>query len=244
MKNLTLTVRVGASLDTMQPVMVNDDANPVRILTDSFDGWIMPRVRDHLGAPSSNYFDGSDDMFCIQVSGRFLQPCTVYDLEFGNEFEQPLQLPWGTSVLIKFAQWYDPGLSTNVNAPKPYAFSPLIVTMNRLHVESSKGPVLWPSPNGEIIDEDITILSKEVKTLNERRAFFKRAQSRKAVNVTADQVWHMQFSNPFLNFSSGKIKIPAMEVDVLKYWEGQPLRFFARTPTQILFIVEFDLRRS
>ena len=244
MKDLTLTVRVGTSLDAMEPVTVNDDANPVRILTDSFDGWILPRVLDHPGAPSSHYFAGNDDRFCIQISGRFLQQCTVDDLEFGNEFEQPLQLPWGASVLIKFAKWYDPGLSTNVNVARPYAFSPLILTMNKIRIESKEGPVEWASPNGQIIEEDVTVLSKDIKTPDDRRVFFKSPQGRKAVDITSDQVWHMQFSNPFLNFNSGKIKIPGMEVDVLKYWDGQPLRFYARTPTQTLFIVEFDLRRS
>ena len=238
-----LTIRVGATLDSLQPIQVNDDANPARIQTSSFDGWITVRIRDHPGAPSSNYFNNNDDLFCIQISGRFLQPCTADEIEFGNQFEQPLQLPWGSSILIKFAEWYDPGLSTNLYSPKPYAFSPLIVTMNQIHVESTKGAVQWASPDGQTVNENITVLSGSLKTPEDRREFFKSSHNRKVVNVTSDQVWHMQFSNPYLNFNNCTIKIPGFEVDMLKYWDGQPLRFYARTSTQVLFIIEIDLKQ-
>ncbi|KAI8148761.1 hypothetical protein BJV82DRAFT_589525 [Fennellomyces sp. T-0311] len=236
MENVTLTVRVGATLDTLQPIQINDDANPARILTDNFDGWVMVRVRNHPNTPYSDYFTNNNDLFCIQISGRFLQPFILDDLAFGNQFEQPLRLPWCSSALIKFAQWYDPGLSTNINVPRPYAFSPLIITMNQIRINTD------PEWTSQIV-EDVTMLSKDIKTRDDRRAFFKSPENRKAFRVASDQVWHMQFSNPYLDFTSGKIKLPGFEVDALKYWDGQPLRFYTQTSDQVLFIIELDLKR-
>lgn len=37
--------------------------------------------------------------------------------------------------------------------------------------------------------------------------------------------------------------MPGFEVDVLKYWDGQPLRYFAKTrdDSTVYFVVEFEL---
>ena len=244
--SLRLTVRVGSTLDTLVPIQVNDDANPGRIQNDKFDGYITARIRDHPPTPSK-YFEknNNNDLFCIQISGRFLIPnCTINDIQFGNQFERPLNLPWGSSLLLKFASWYDPGLESNLNAPKPYAFSPIIITMNQIKVEQGDKSY-WPSPQGESVQEDITTLSMDLKTPEDRRTFFKYPQNRKAVDLSPNQIWHMQFSNPYIDFNNCTIRVPGFEMDVLKYWDGQPLRFYCKTVTtnEVLFIIEFDLRR-
>ncbi|KAI9499467.1 hypothetical protein BDB00DRAFT_782980 [Zychaea mexicana] len=235
MSNLDLTVRIGASLDTLKPITINDDAHPGRIQTDKFDGYITARIRDYPDAPHSKYFDDENntDLFCIQICGRFLleQPCiTADDIQFGNQFERPLQLPFGSSLLLKFAQWWDPGLQANLKDPKPYAFSPLIITMNQI----------------QSVQENITALSMDLKTPEDRRAFFKYPQNRKAVDVGPNQVWNMQFSNPYIDFNKCTVKVPGFEMDVLKYWDGQPLRYYAKISTteEVIFIIEFDLRRT
>lgn len=197
-----LTVRVGSSIDTLKPISVNDDAHPTRIQTDAFDGFVAVRVRNH-PAKSSAYFKHSDDTFCIQVVGRFLKPCTADDIVYGNQFERPLRLPTGSSIAIKFAQWFDPGLESDLYAPKPRAFSPLIVTMNKLKVQQlpSDQAVQWPSSHGEPVDEDVTALSMDLKRPKDRRSFFSVAQNRKTVDISEYQVWSMEFSNPYLDFN-------------------------------------------
>ncbi|KAI9275442.1 hypothetical protein BDA99DRAFT_601077 [Phascolomyces articulosus] len=249
--NLSLTVRVGGSLDSLVPIQVNDDAHPGRIQTDKFDGYITVRIRDHPTLPS-HYFDNNNDLFCIQISGRFLLPhCTINDIQFGNQFERPLHLPMGSSLLLKFATFWDPGLEADLYTPQPYAFSPLIITMNQIKVEEQENndpkkdkENFWSSPQGEPIQEDITTLSMDLKTPEDRRAFYKYPQNRKAVDLTPNQIWHMQFSNPYINFNKCTIRVPGFEMDVLKYWDGQPLRYYCKTLSdEVLFIIEFDLRR-
>ena len=36
--------------------------------------------------------------------GRFLVPTSADDILFGNTFDRPLKLPWGTSAILKFMQ--------------------------------------------------------------------------------------------------------------------------------------------
>lgn len=38
------------------------------------------------------------------ISGRFLVPQSADDILFGNTFDRPLKLPWGTSAILKFMQ--------------------------------------------------------------------------------------------------------------------------------------------
>ena len=39
--------------------------------------------------------------------GRFLVPTSADDILFGNTFDRPLKLPWGTSAILKFMQYVD-----------------------------------------------------------------------------------------------------------------------------------------
>ncbi len=39
------------------------------------------------------------------ISGRFLVPQSGDDILFGNTFDRPLKLPWGTSAILKFMQY-------------------------------------------------------------------------------------------------------------------------------------------
>ncbi|KAG0176747.1 hypothetical protein DFQ29_005692 [Apophysomyces sp. BC1021] len=215
---LALRVRVGSSIDTLRPVAVNDDQHPTHLTTDDFDGYISVRVR---GVSSDSlYFEQSSDKFCIQVVGRFLHPCTADDIVFGNQFDRPLQLPYGTSIGVRFLKWIDPGLVCDLYAAQPYAFSPLIVTMNRLAIKQSE-LLSWPSPNGEPVEEDIELLSNNVELPKDRKTFFNVAENRKAIPINGSQVWSMDFCNPYIDASNHALKIPGLSMDMLQYWDGQ-----------------------
>ena len=50
------------------------------------------------------FFLSSD---CIKVGlfqGRFLVPTSADDILFGNTFDRPLKVPWGTGAILKFMQ--------------------------------------------------------------------------------------------------------------------------------------------
>ncbi|KAK3811186.1 MAG: hypothetical protein J3Q66DRAFT_404574 [Benniella sp.] len=216
-----LRVSAGPSADPkdLKPISVNDDANPTLIETDEFVGQIVVRIRgfdktfgyaegqkeDGLKTlPESKWFSqpGADkNLSSIQISCRFKREWAGDQVIFGNQFERPLKLPPLSSIALKFVQFIDPGLQADIYADKPWAFSPLIATMNavnvsgwhidkatqkkveehgeakdREHLENELPP--WPSPEGEHIVEDTSLLFNEEtrKKVEAEEAEAKRAQ--------------------------------------------------------------------
>ncbi|KAG0292184.1 hypothetical protein BGZ98_002685 [Dissophora globulifera] len=202
-----LRVSAGPSADPghLKPIAVNSDASPTLIESDEFIGQIVVRIRGFdaiLGSadgqredglspqPDSQWFTkpGGDNNLCsIQISGRFKREWTGDQVVFGNQFERPLRLPPLSWVALRFIQFIDPGLKADIYCDRPWAFSPLIATMNTVnvsgwhldnatqqkvndlgkdqdkkHLENELPP--WPSPEGEHIVEDTTLLfSDDIK---------------------------------------------------------------------------------
>jgi Protein of unknown function (DUF1769) len=44
------------------------------------------------------------DVRALRLTGRFLRPISADDVLFGNTFDRPLKLPWGSSAALKFMQ--------------------------------------------------------------------------------------------------------------------------------------------
>ncbi|KAF9917644.1 hypothetical protein BX616_000331 [Lobosporangium transversale] len=196
-----LRVSAGPSADPkdLKLITVNDDANPLLIESDEFIGQIVVRIRgldktygyadgqaeDGLKTMSdSPWFTkpgGDNNLSSIQISGRFKREWPGDQIVFGNQFERPLKLPPFSSIALKFVQFIDPGLKADIYCERPWAFSPLIATMNTINVagwhidpaaqqrvEQSGGDKAkerlenelppWPSPEGEHIVEDTNIL--------------------------------------------------------------------------------------
>ncbi|KAI9452505.1 hypothetical protein F5148DRAFT_1289581 [Russula earlei] len=66
----------------------------------------------------------------IAHAGRFLRPISADDVLFGNTFDRPLKLPWGSGAALKFMHFVDPTLEHDLaSSTKPWALSPLISTM-------------------------------------------------------------------------------------------------------------------
>ncbi|KAF9339463.1 hypothetical protein BGZ91_005832 [Linnemannia elongata] len=196
-----LRVSAGPSANPkdLKVIPVNDDANPTLIESDEFIGQIVVRIRgldktfgykegqeqDSLGIiPESTWFSlpgGDNNLSSVQISGRFKREWPGEQVVFGNQFEKPLRLPPFSSVALKFIQFIDPGLKADIYCDRPWAFSPLIATMNTVNVsgwhldkatqkkveehgqeedkerlENELPP--WPSPQGEHIVEDTTLL--------------------------------------------------------------------------------------
>jgi len=107
------------------------------ILSDHFAGQVVVNVKgftDPYGRIlDSEYFhrpDRKDITWSIQVQGRFLQPHSADEILFGNTFDRPLKLPWGSGAALKFMHFVDPTLEHDLSSPvKPWALSPLISTM-------------------------------------------------------------------------------------------------------------------
>ncbi|KAJ3213195.1 hypothetical protein HDU67_003173 [Dinochytrium kinnereticum] len=144
-----LRVRIGASLSSLQTVNVNDDSHPHFIDSPYFTGNIAVRVKNFAGIvpegctpiASSEYFGTRRRLFSIQVQGRFKHEHTADDVIFGAEFENKVSPPTGAWLAIKFANYIDPALITDMYSERPWLYSPMLCSMNIVNVVKASGPV-------------------------------------------------------------------------------------------------------
>ncbi|KAJ7874808.1 hypothetical protein B0H14DRAFT_2717670, partial [Mycena olivaceomarginata] len=178
---------LGPTPNELTPItpLVNTNT-PHRIVTDAWEGEILVFIKGFNEADPSKttpeaveYFgreDRSGVTWSIQVQGRFLSPRSSDDILFGNIFERPLKLPWGTGAALKFMKYIDPTLSHDLTcqaSQKPWALSPLVATMpylshNRLPpscsqpkgvcASSSCGASHPPFPSAKSITDDTSSL--------------------------------------------------------------------------------------
>ncbi|EIW78573.1 DUF1769-domain-containing protein [Coniophora puteana RWD-64-598 SS2] len=136
-------VLAGPNPDSLQPIthLVNSGSSHP-IASDAFDGAVAVYIKgfqppnDVSTGKGCEYFEREDRKgvtWSIQVRGRFLQPHSADDVLFGNVFDKPLKLPWGSGAALKFMSYIDPTLSHDlVSTPRPWALSPLVSTMPHL----------------------------------------------------------------------------------------------------------------
>ncbi|KAG8913639.1 hypothetical protein FRC00_001948, partial [Tulasnella sp. 408] len=112
-------VLAGPSYDSLSVLPVNtdstDSSTAFSIKTPHFEGRIVGNIKgfvDDAGeVVTSKYFEKEDRRkdgvtWSIQIQGRFLEPISANDVMFGNTFDRPLKLPWGTAAALQFAHSY------------------------------------------------------------------------------------------------------------------------------------------
>jgi Protein of unknown function (DUF1769) len=123
-----LRVIAGPAQDQLQPITVNS-GKAHRITSELFDGEVVAYIKgfvDDEGRTLETEYFGRDDRHgvtwsiqvrgalfhfwrgevkLIQSSGRFLVPHSADDILFGNTFDRPFHLPWGTSAILKFMKY-------------------------------------------------------------------------------------------------------------------------------------------
>lgn len=118
-----LRVLAGPSANDLTPIshLVNT-YNTHRVSSDRFEGEVSVHVKGFVGEDGqlrdSAYFHGTNDerkgvTWSIQVKGHFLKEISSDDVLFGNTFDRPLKLPWGSSAALKFMQYV-------VDTPLPF----------------------------------------------------------------------------------------------------------------------------
>ncbi|KAL5480838.1 hypothetical protein ACEPAI_9778 [Sanghuangporus weigelae] len=253
-----LRVLAGPSPNSLRPICANTN-KPHAINSEVFEGLVVVHIKgfpDEQGnVLESEYFDRPDRQgvtWSIQVQGRFLQPYSVDDILFGNTFDRPLKLPWGSSAALKFMHFIDPTLEHDLTGQQPWALSPLVSTMPHLtYSPRSKIPPSFP-PRQSIGDDDSLLFrpnpsaspttspsssedslpanrreSKKSKSRNpakSRRSHFSRTENRRAVTFGPDDVLTTDFCYGFITFPELALCLPGgISFDLAKYWDGQPL---------------------
>jgi hypothetical protein len=149
--NRKLRVRIGPSLSTLSTHNVNKDSDPHFIDSPYFVGHVCVRVKNFNGItpseteepiPESAYFGSRKRLFSVQVQGRFKHEYSAEDILFGAEFEKKVNPPTGISLALKFANYIDPALQADVNAERPWLYSPMLCAMNIVNVVKAPSPVI------------------------------------------------------------------------------------------------------
>ncbi|VDB91308.1 unnamed protein product [Peniophora sp. CBMAI 1063] len=159
-----LRVIAGPSLDDMQPMSVNT-GEPFPISSPYFEGKLLAYIK---GFPDEEgelleheYFEREDRAgitWSIQFQGRFLQEICADDILFGNTFDRPLQLPWGSGAALRFMKYRDPTMDHDLSSQtKPWALSPLISSMPHFH-HTRGTPPPFPATDQNSLSDDVTQL--------------------------------------------------------------------------------------
>lgn len=159
-----LRVLAGPSPSSLVPISVNT-GQPHTISSDLFDGQVVVHIKglDDESTNDDGYFTRPDRQgvtWSIQVQGHFLREYSADDILFGNTFDRPLKLPWGTSAVLRFMNYMDPTLTHDLQSTtKPWALSPLISTMPYFaHQRILHGELLPPFPSEESLVDDVSQL--------------------------------------------------------------------------------------
>lgn len=244
---LRLKISVGSSYKDLSTAHVNDSSRPTHVDNTFFVGDIVVRVKNFKGLTPDNepaketdqtYFEATSDTSSVQFVGTVKADVSGDNLVFGNDFDEPINdsLPPGTTLGLKALKWIDPSLETDLYADKPWAFSPVLATMNLLNTTGDVKDL------GRI-EEDTSNLVKEKITTKQRRTHFadkshRERYSLKDLSIAGD------FSNPFIDFNTLSIALPYVNLhfSILQYWKGQPFRYTCKTKSgDVLFCVVFEL---
>lgn len=254
-------IMAGPSLDDLSRIKVNADrTGPLPIKTEWFEGALTVRMKDFADYngdvyrdTETNYFaNWTDVTWSIHVQGRFLQPTSADDCVFGNIFDKPIRdrLPIGTGIALKAISYIDPSLENDLYADKPWAWSPLLATMNyirteRLEADDSPLPPWKATRPVEDCRSLFGDVSTDISKPHLRRKFFSSAAHRHSITLGPRDFINAEFANGFLDFSTLALNVPVVNVSFKldKLWDGQPVRYVcqSRVTSQIYFAVVFQI---
>ncbi|TVY55058.1 UPF0590 protein, partial [Lachnellula suecica] len=199
--------------------------------------------------------DKNKDQYSISFAFTPTTSINANDLVFGNDFDHPIRdrLPPGFNTALKIVKWVaDPGLDGDVYAEKPYLYGPAASSVNTLHVGSKGGDSKVMGKNGEGLvweeggDEEGGKVRKEGGVPDgeaARKKFFLTESNRSGWEWEAGRTYGCDFFNPYLDFNEFALNLPGFKLPIMKYWDGQPLRYVLknRATDKVLFVVLFTL---
>lgn len=154
------------------------------------------------------------------------------DLQFGNDFDHPIRdrLPPGFGTAMNIVKWWiDPGLEGDPYADNPYLYGPALSSFNAVHVgqgeyDEAKGG-LWFDEGG---DEEGLAWRRGLGAPDEAKARMKwalRRDSKEKWVWEYGRTYGVDFFNPYIDFSEFALRLPGFNLPIMKYWDGQGLRY-------------------
>ncbi|KAI9330156.1 hypothetical protein DFJ73DRAFT_631050 [Zopfochytrium polystomum] len=194
--------------------------------------------------PASGYFHGRQRKYSIVVQGRFHRAHSGADVVFGIETDSPVRTPAGTSLALKIAKWLDPSLQADLACLRPWIQSPLLAAVNAFTVfpateldaleercsrSRSRSPQNAHHDGDKERKEDRAARSAQ----NARRKRYFAGDAGRALlsRVVLDprNVYAMDFYDSYFDYSTVTIKLPGFSINAFRFWDGQPLRYRAKT---------------
>jgi hypothetical protein len=190
--------------------LVNTDT-PHTISTDQFEGQVVVNIKGFTDPQGrvldSEYFqrpNRKDVTWSIQVQGRFLENHSADDILFGNTFDRPLKLPWGSGAALKFMNYVDPMLEHDLNShTKPWALSPLISTMP--HFSHSRLP--WSPSSSRSSSCSRQGSAEPVSALDAGSPLFPPFPPKNSIEDDLTQIHHSQSLNVYDNDSASDLSL-------------------------------------
>lgn len=158
-----------------------------------------------------------------------------HDLQFGNDLDHPIRdrIPPGFNYALNIVKWWiDPGLDGDPYADTPHLYGPGLSSFNTVHVgagghDAEKGGLYFEEGG----DEDGLRVRRAIGAPDaaaERRKWALRDQSKRAWTFEHGRTYCVDFFNPYLDFAGLAVRLPGFALPVLKYWDGQGLRYVLR----------------
>ncbi|KAK7416801.1 hypothetical protein QQX98_004994 [Neonectria punicea] len=251
--NYVLYITAGPGYDDDEHVQVPvNTAQPLRITSDLAEIELNVRIQDYSGLPrdspvTSPYFSAephayNQDQYSISFRFTPKKPAgaegagiAATNLQFGNDFDHPIRdrLPPGFNTAMSIVRWWiDPGLEGDAYADKPYLYGPALSSFNIIHVGSgefdeAKGG-LWFEEGGDEAGLEAREEIGAPEANNARMKWALRADSKEKWVFEYGQTYGLDFFNPYLDFSNLALKLPGFQLPIMKYWDGQSLRYVLR----------------
>ncbi|KAI6781296.1 uncharacterized protein J7T54_004069 [Emericellopsis cladophorae] len=249
-----LRVTAGPGYDEKNHVLVPVNvAKPVKIAGPLATIDLSVRVRDYNGLPrgspsSSKYFETephayNQDQYSIcfsftphapkdSQSGGEKDGIKGTDLQFGNDFDRPIRdkLPPGFSTAMNIVKWWiDPGLDGDAYADRPHLYGPALSSLNALHIGApetaeDKGGIFVEEGGGE----DVRTKMGMPDDSKGRMKWGLNDANKESWLWKYEETYGMDFYNPYIDFSTFSLRLPGFHLPILKYWDGQGLRYVLR----------------
>ncbi|KAI8802618.1 hypothetical protein BJ742DRAFT_533305 [Cladochytrium replicatum] len=241
-----LVARAGASRSELKEFHFNDE-DGVSLRSELCEARLFVRLKnfpDTNDEPNSSYFDQRRSAeYSIQIEITFFEDYNGDEVLFGNDFDRKLRLPPGASIGLSIVQYMiDPTLEADISSSQPWAYSPALTTMNVVKVSSPSQP---HTPGSFIPRDDIP--ADDLPVSQTRGRYYATRQKREEYKFKKGVRYCFDFFNGYLSFKDFAILLPGFRVQVLGYWDGDPLRYIlkARGPRdekeRVFLIVEFNL---
>ncbi|SPO02065.1 uncharacterized protein DNG_04738 [Cephalotrichum gorgonifer] len=182
-------------------------------------------------------------------SGNDVERISGEDLQFGNDFDKPVReyLPPGFNTALNILKWWiDPGLEGDAYSDTPNLFGPALSSFNTVYCgrgtyDPSIGLMFSEGGDEEGMKmRDVIGVPGKGK---DRMKWALTSGNKEKWRWEYGRTYGLDFFNPYIDFQAFKVKLPGFQVGVLRYWDGQSLRYVLRNKRtkDIYLVVVFSL---